>query len=164
MCKFVLGRYSVFVQKVLFVIPVSLESPRPGVVQVVLDRGRNDGRVLGQTQSDLCGMELLGKDLRDGPPQTMDFDVGTQGEGELLNRGEGEVRNLRDHGQQSRLERGVGASCVLGGLDGLCGGRHRIQSGIYRDCTLTRREGVCSGEEAGSHMQTGYRNRRRDLS
>lgn len=107
-CELVLGRYSVFVQKVLFVVPVGLESPRPCLVQVVFDGRGDDGRVLGETQGDLCGEKLLGEDLGDGLPQAMDFDIGAQGESELQDRGEGEVRSLRDHGQDSRLEGRVG--------------------------------------------------------
>lgn len=76
-CKLVLGRYGVLIQKVLLVVPMGFEAPGSCLVQVVLNGGGDDGGILRQTQGDFCGMKLLGESLSDGLPQAMDFDIGT---------------------------------------------------------------------------------------
>lgn len=96
--KFVLGRNGVFIQEVIFVVPVGLETPRTALMEVVFDRGRDGSGILRQTEGDAGGVKPVGEDLGDGLPEAVNFYICADGQRQFLDRRECRIRRLGDHG------------------------------------------------------------------
>lgn len=94
----------------ILVIPMRLKAPGAALVEVVFDRGRDGGGILGQTEGDAGGVKPLGEDLCDGFPEAVDLDISTKGERQFLDSGECGIGGLGDHGDWWWWLEGVAAA------------------------------------------------------